>query len=64
MAGNIVNIVFAVSWTILSVFLSVSSTITMIEEFILYTKMRTIDRYLVFKSSSTSVLIKVFTNYL
>lgn len=64
MAGNIVNIAFALIWTILSVFLSVNSTITMIEEFILYTKLRTIDRYLIFRSSSTSVLIKVFTNYL
>ncbi|CAD8136990.1 unnamed protein product [Paramecium pentaurelia] len=64
MAGNIANICFVLIWTLLSVFLSVNSTIKLIEEFTFYTKLKIIVKHIIFQSSQTSVLLKVFTNYL
>lgn len=64
MAGNLVNIVIVICWTLLSVFLSVNSTLKMIEDLIKYTRLRTLGKFYLFESASTSVLIKVFTNYL
>jgi len=48
MAGNIVNICFVLIWTLLSVFLSVNSTIKLIEEFTFYTKLKTIVKHIIF----------------
>ncbi|CAK55664.1 unnamed protein product (macronuclear) [Paramecium tetraurelia] len=64
MAANIATIGFVLIWTLLSVFLSVNSTIKLIEEFTYYTKLKTIVKHIIFSSSQTSVLLKVFTNYL
>ncbi|CAD8143728.1 unnamed protein product [Paramecium pentaurelia] len=64
MAGNLVNIAIVICWTLLSVFLSVNSTLKMIEDLIKYSRLRTLGKFYLFESASTSVLIKVFTNYL
>lgn len=64
MAGNLINIILVICWTLLSVFLSVNSTIKMIDDLIKYARCRTLGKFFVFESASTSILIKVFTNYL
>ncbi|CAK55869.1 unnamed protein product (macronuclear) [Paramecium tetraurelia] len=63
-AKNIINIVLVVLWTLLSLFISVTSTVQMIEEFIFQLKLKSLRNYMITQPTSTSVLLKVFTNYL
>ncbi|CAD8136644.1 unnamed protein product [Paramecium pentaurelia] len=63
-AKNIINIVLVVLWTLLSLFISVTSTVQMIEEFIFQLKLKSLRNYIITQPTSTSVLLKVFTNYL
>ncbi|CAD8048507.1 unnamed protein product [Paramecium sonneborni] len=63
-ARNIINIILVILWTLLSLFISVSSTIQMIEEFIFQLKLKSLRNYFITQPTSTSVLLKVFTNYL
>lgn len=64
MNTNILNIVLAIIWTTFSIFISVNSTLKMIEDFIKGLKLKFISNYSVISKASSSILLKAFTNYL
>ncbi|CAD8211891.1 unnamed protein product [Paramecium octaurelia] len=62
--GNVLTIFFISIWTLVSILMSVSSTVQMIEEFIIGIRLKAFGVTVVIKQASTAILIKVFTNYL
>ncbi|CAK74425.1 unnamed protein product (macronuclear) [Paramecium tetraurelia] len=63
-AYNIITIIFVSLWTFISTFISVNSTIQMLEEFIQGLILKSFGVRLAIKEAQTAILIKVFTNYL
>ncbi|CAD8207023.1 unnamed protein product [Paramecium pentaurelia] len=63
-SGNVLTIFFISIWTLVSILMSVSSTVQMIEEFIIGIRLKAFGVTVVIKQASTAILIKVFTNYL
>ncbi|CAD8084407.1 unnamed protein product [Paramecium sonneborni] len=61
---NLLTIVFISIWTLISILMSVSSTVQMIEEFIIGIRLKALGVAVVFKQISTAILIKILTNYL
>ncbi|CAD8087564.1 unnamed protein product [Paramecium sonneborni] len=62
--GNVLTVFFISAWTLISILMSVSSTVEMIEEFIVGLRLKAFGVTVVIKQASTAILIKVFTNYL
>ncbi|CAD8124033.1 unnamed protein product [Paramecium sonneborni] len=62
--GNVLTVFFISIWTLISILMSVTSTVQMIEEFIVGIRLKAFGVTVVIKQASTAILIKVFTNYL
>ncbi|CAD8113596.1 unnamed protein product [Paramecium sonneborni] len=61
---NVITIIFVSLWTLISTLMSVSSTIEMIDEFVLGLRLKAFGVRVAIKEASTAILIKLFTNYL
>ncbi|CAD8130485.1 unnamed protein product [Paramecium sonneborni] len=62
--GNVFTIIFISIWTLVSILMSVSSTVQMIEEHIIGIRLKILGVAVVLNQISTAILIKIFTNYL
>ncbi|CAK72942.1 unnamed protein product (macronuclear) [Paramecium tetraurelia] len=63
-AFNIISIILISLWTLISTLMSVSSTVEMIDEFVIGLRLKAFGVTVAIKEASTAILIKVFTNYL
>lgn len=61
---NLLTIVFISLWTLISILISVSSTVEMIDSFIIDFRLRMLRILSSVEENSTAILIKAFTNYL
>ncbi|CAD8117448.1 unnamed protein product [Paramecium sonneborni] len=63
-SGNVLAIVSISIWTLVSIFMSVSSTVDMIEEYMIGFRLSALGVAVAINQISTAMLIKIFTNYL
>ncbi|CAD8087563.1 unnamed protein product [Paramecium sonneborni] len=63
-AFNIISIILITLWTLISTLMSVSSTVEMIDEFIIGLKLKVFGGGSTLQKTSSAILIKIFTNYL